>query len=184
MKQGLQTHPRIEHVIPTEEPTGYVSRTLCLADGWPCEIEVRVNTRRPEYSEFDMRIYRDGQWQHVHRMTFEEVKFAVGHLGVLHDSDDTRAQVQTIASGLHLVGEAILVKSRERAADIAAQSAIYVDQVLTEDKRQRRTARLDDIAAQRRTRQARASAAEETDPFDVVEVPGDVHADPEMAAQG
>jgi hypothetical protein len=139
----LRDTPTVHQLFTTEAHTGYMTRVMCLVDGTPAEIHIEVNNRRPEHSTFELAVlHADSQeWKLLHRMTHDEVKGIMGSPGVLPDSPETREQIQAVVTSLHLVASAILRASREQAALLAAQTAVFVDREVADSRMERRVAR-------------------------------------------
>lgn len=113
----LQT---IDYALSTEDRPGYEAHAACTLDGFPGEVILSVNTKRPEYSRFEVVVFDDRryEWRTVYSLTSEQAKHYVGHLGVISDNAETLTQLNRLARILRAGGYSIMRAGRERRQDV------------------------------------------------------------------
>lgn len=116
----INERPHVTEAINIED--GYLTRTLCLVDGFPAQVELSVDTHRQRYSRFEISVYDPVSlsWRHVADMKSEEV----GRMPILNDDPETIAKLNEVANMLWQMAETIVTTARERQSYLdAAQGA-------------------------------------------------------------
>lgn len=147
----INERPNILGVFDVDR--GYLARTLCVVDGMPAQVHIRVNTKTPEYSEFDIRVYDPlhGCWNTVFEMDPAEV----GHMPVYGSTPEALAELNKVAANMWEVATTVVPMARARQDLLDAEAHLL----------RRRMVR--DVEAQEFAEASRAlqENAAPTDPF-------------------
>lgn len=110
---ALQT---IDYALTNEDGPGYEAHAACTLDGFPGEVIISVDTRRPEFSRFEAKVFDDRryEWKVVYSLTPEQARHYVGHLGVVAEYAETLTQLNRLARILRAGGDAVMRAGRER----------------------------------------------------------------------
>lgn len=183
----INERPHVTEAINIED--GYLTRTLCLVDGFPAEIEMTVDTYRQRYSRFEISVYPpvSGTWRHVTDMKSEEV----GRLPILNDDPETIAKLNEIANMLWQMAEMIVTTGRQRQEELDIDTYVRERVSLDEARASRKTIQISEAyggispaarafaAAVDGTPYAKGGVIQEVDPL----ASGD-HDEAEQAADG
>src|SRR5690606_10978305 len=107
--------PNITEAHSVED--GYMTRTLCLVDGMPAQVEITVDhTHRQKYSSYFISVFDPDrrEWDRIADMLSAEV----GRMPMLHDEPETLAKLNEIAGHLYDIATVIVRTARQRQEDL------------------------------------------------------------------
>lgn len=115
--QQLNPNPRrpyIESTVNIED--GYLARDLCVVDGFPAEIYIKIDTHKQRYSDYLIKIYDPLQknWTTIYSLEFDEV----GRLPFDGTDPETIRQLNIIAHRLWEAAQLVTIHARERQEEI------------------------------------------------------------------
>jgi hypothetical protein len=102
-------------ITPVNIRDGYMARSLCLVDGFPADITLRVDTRTPSFSTYSINVFdaAHGQWiECLYTLDSEEV----GDMPVF--PEDGLPKLQQLAELLWNAANAIMITARMRQDDL------------------------------------------------------------------
>lgn len=138
---AINERPNVTEVHRLED--GYMTRTLCLVDGMPAEVEITVDfDHRQKYSTFRINTWNPDrmQWDHVADMKSAEV----GRMPVIHDDPETLPRLNEVAATLWEMATLIVRTGRQRREDLDIDTYVREQLSLDEARAGRSRIRMDE----------------------------------------
>lgn len=111
----INERPNIVATVNIED--GYLARALCLVDGFPAEVRIKIDTHKQKYSDYDISVYdpvRQEWARRVYSLDFDEV----GRLPFDGTDPATIAELNKIADLLWRAANVIVTGARLRQEQI------------------------------------------------------------------
>lgn len=102
--------PNIVSTVSSHD--GYVARGLCLVDGFPSEIRIKVDIRHQEYSTYEIVVFNpiSMSWDQVYELNYDDI----GHMPMIGDDPDTLIELNTVAQLLWQTANVVMTSARVR----------------------------------------------------------------------
>jgi hypothetical protein len=130
----INERPQIVATVNIED--GYLARALCLVDGFPAEVRIKIDTHKQKYSDYDISVYdpiRQEWARRVYHLDFDEV----GRLPFDGTDATTIAELNRIADLLWRAANVIVTGARLRQEQIETDDHVRNNLALDRARRMR-----------------------------------------------
>lgn len=128
----INERPNIVATVNIED--GYLARALCLVDGFPAEVRIKIDTHKQKYSDYDISVYdpvRQEWARRVYSLDFDEV----GRLPFDGTDPATIAELNKIADLLWRAANVIVTGARLRQEQIETDDHVRNNIALDTERR-------------------------------------------------